>query len=97
MGCVFSEMVSWVVGGEPERERYRLQREAEIPMDLKDAGYSACFQDGDGPLPLIKVYHQQNLLNAFRIGDSHSFQVGQMVIRDMLKGASWPSDDIANV
>ncbi|KAK8059494.1 hypothetical protein PG996_009424 [Apiospora saccharicola] len=84
MGCVFSEMVSWVVGGEPERERYRLQREAEIPMEVKDAGYSACFHDGDGPLPLIKVYHHPNLLNTFRIGDSQSFQVGQMVVRDML-------------
>ncbi|KAK8091011.1 hypothetical protein PG994_000516 [Apiospora phragmitis] len=45
---------------------------------------SACFHDGEGPLPLIKAYHNSDLLDAYRIGDSKSFQAGKMVVRDML-------------
>ncbi|KAK7956993.1 uncharacterized protein PG986_006215 [Apiospora aurea] len=84
MGCVFSEMASWVVGGQPERRRYCLLRKEKTPKDLEDAGYSACFHDGEAPLPLVKEYHDTILRPSYRIGDSKSFQVGQMVFKHML-------------
>ncbi|KAK8028957.1 hypothetical protein PG991_006013 [Apiospora marii] len=84
MGCVFSEMASWMVGGPPERMRYRLLRKEKTTKKLEDAGYSACFHDGEAPLPLVKEYHITTLLQSYRIGDSKSFQVGQMVFKHML-------------
>ncbi|KAK7928085.1 hypothetical protein PG985_005083 [Apiospora marii] len=84
MGCVFSEMASWMVGGPPERMRYRLLRKEKTTKELEDAGYSACFHDGEAPLPLVKDYHSTTLLQSYRIGDSKSFQIGQMVFKHML-------------
>ncbi|KAK8079737.1 hypothetical protein PG997_007555 [Apiospora hydei] len=84
IGCVFSEMASWVVGGQSERRHYYLLRKEKTPKDLEDAGYSACFHDGEAPLPLVKEYHDTILRPSYRIGDSKSFQVGQMVFKHML-------------
>ncbi|KAK8051186.1 hypothetical protein PG993_002571 [Apiospora rasikravindrae] len=84
MGCVFSEMASWVVGGQSERRRYCLLRKGKTPKELEDAGYSACFHDGEAPLPLVKEYHDTTLRPSYRIGDSRSFQIGQMVFKHML-------------
>ncbi|CAI4215861.1 unnamed protein product [Parascedosporium putredinis] len=86
LGAVFSETLIWCFGGEPERERYRLNRTYEIQKFAKyfcDTGFDSCFHNGIQCLEAVHAAHKAVLRDA--PGMDLPMRVSNTILETMLQ------------
>lgn len=84
LGCIFSEMATWIVLGMPSVEEYQRRRqiEASHPGQL-GPGKGALFHNGRTVLDTVRESHD-NLANHRRIDDFTTVNVVEKLIAEML-------------
>lgn len=86
LGCVLSEVATWIAFGVSGLEKYREMRRADPRSgSSKDLKKSDCFHDGVRVLPSVFGHHD-NIRHALAEGDSMTGEVLGLV-RNMLKRA----------
>ncbi|PNP85085.1 hypothetical protein FNYG_01610 [Fusarium nygamai] len=87
LGALFSDVLVWTIGGEGEREKYRLRRQKEIErhLYLRSAGYDCCFHDGVKRLKSIEHVHKE-VLKHKRASDSITPLISDIILEHMLVG-----------
>ena len=83
LGCVFSEVATWIGHGKSKVEEYRAQREKEVERKL-GAGHGDLFHDGRGPLDVVIEIHRSIKLNG-RTRDFITTKVLDGLVTDMLQ------------
>ncbi|KAF4999923.1 hypothetical protein FGRMN_2161 [Fusarium graminum] len=87
LGALFSDVLIWTIGGEAQREKYRLKRLAEISnhSHLRCAGYDCMFHDGEHRLKSVDDVHEE-VLKHRRASDWTSSLISEIILDRMLVG-----------
>ncbi|KAH7215358.1 hypothetical protein DER44DRAFT_855670 [Fusarium oxysporum] len=85
LGAVYSDFLAWSIGGGKCQERYRTKRKDAIAKlsHITEAGFDACFHDGDKRLPAVEDFHKGVLKDKVD-GDFVSPCMSQFILEFMM-------------
>lgn len=84
LGCIFSEVATWIVHGWPGVEQYQIQRQNEAATKLKDPDVGDLFHDAEKVLDAVEQCHG-SIQESRRVDDFMTPRVIQDVIGGMLE------------
>lgn len=85
LGAVYSDFLAWSIGGGECQERYRIKRKDAITKlpQIREAGFDACFHDGETILPAVEDFHQEVLKHKVD-GDFISPCMSEFILKFMM-------------
>ncbi|KNB20341.1 serine/threonine protein kinase [Fusarium oxysporum f. sp. lycopersici 4287] len=85
LGAVYSDFLAWSIGGGERQESYRTKRKNAIAKlsHITEAGFDACFHDGDKRLPAVEDFHKGVLKDKVD-GDFVSPCMSQFILEFMM-------------
>ena len=87
MGCIYSEIATWIVYGLDRVTEYRNQRRAEVIEKLKnrDDDDGDMFHNGEKILDVVTDNHNSMVTAGLRVDDYITLQVVHNVVPDMME------------
>lgn len=84
LGCIYSEVATWIGHGWPRVEQYRIQRQREVERKLSDPNVGDLFHDGEKVLDAVEDSHS-SVHESRRIDDFITPRMVSDVISEMLE------------
>ena len=84
LGCIYSEVATWIGHGWPRVEQYRNQRQMEVEKKLNDPEIGDLFHDGEKVLDAVEDSHT-SVHESRRIDDFITSRMVRDVISEMLE------------
>ena len=84
LGCLYSEVATWICFGRSRVEQYRVQRQQEVAQKLNNPEDGDLFHDGEVVLNTVEESHT-SIHDSHRIDDFITPRIVNEVIGEMLK------------